>query len=149
MIDRGPITTAVRAMLVTATGRPCGLGSLPLVDGRPASLPYTVLYPLGGSVSGAPFADTAEDAHLTYQVTVVAARVDQAEWLADRVRRAFLRRTPSGAWECELAIPGVDVWRRYLAADQAEVAPGSEVITFAQQYEFDVSELVTKPGVPS
>lgn len=53
MIDRGPITSAVRAILTAATGRPCGLGTLPLVDGRPAPLPYTVLYPLGSSVGGA------------------------------------------------------------------------------------------------
>lgn len=47
-----------------------------------------------------------KDSHPTHQVTIVAARSDQAEWLADRVRRAFLARTPAGAWESELTAPG-------------------------------------------
>lgn len=81
-----------------ATGKPCGRGRLPLVDGRPASLPHSVLYPQGRLTDGAPLADKAEDAHLVYQVTVMAARTDQAEWLADRVRQAVLGRTSSGEW---------------------------------------------------
>ncbi|MFZ3493050.1 hypothetical protein ACODT5_07430 [Streptomyces sp. 5.8] len=117
MIDRAPLTAAVRTMLAAATGRPCGVGGLPLVDGKPAPLPYSVLYPLGGPVDGAPFSDASEDAHLTFQVTIVAARTDQAEWLADRVRRAFLQRTPDGGWERPLDVPGVAVWARLLMVD--------------------------------
>ncbi|MFD8022595.1 hypothetical protein ACFV6G_19500 [Streptomyces lavendulae] len=126
-------------LLATATGQPCGLGSLPLVDGRPAPAPYTVLYPLGGAVGGAPFADAAEDAALTYQVTVVAARVDQAEWLADRVRRAFLARTPAGGWESELAVPRVAVWGRELVVDEAGDSPAADVSTYVQRYKISAT----------
>lgn len=140
MIDRVPITAAVRAMLATVTGRPCGVGSLPLADGRPAPLPYTVLYPLGGSVGGAPFADASEDAHPMYQVTVVAGRSDQAEWLADRVRRAFLARTPAGGWESDLTAPGISVWGRQLIVDEAGDSSTSDVATYIQRYRLDASE---------
>ncbi len=122
MIDRAPVTVAVRTMLAAATGRPCGAGVLPLVDGKPAPLPYSVLYPMGGAVDGAPLSDASEDAHLTYQVTIVATRVDQAEWLADRVRRGFLGRTSAGGWEQPLIVPGGAVWARELVPHQATFA---------------------------
>ncbi|MFE2149071.1 hypothetical protein ACFXAO_03415 [Streptomyces lavendulae] len=109
------------------------------MDGRPAPAPYTVLYPLGGAVGGAPFADAAEDATLTYQVTVVAARVDQAEWLADRVRRAFLARTPAGGWESELAVPRVAVWGRELVVDEAGDSPTADIATYVQQYKLSAT----------
>lgn len=135
MIDRAPMTAAVRAMLATATGRTCGVGGLPLVDGKPAPLPYSVLYPLGGPVDGAPFSDAAEDAHLTYQVTIVAARTDQAEWLADRVRRAFLERTPVGEWEQPLAAPGLSLWARELVVDEGvDPTVTEDVVTYVQRY---------------
>ncbi|MER7514031.1 hypothetical protein ABTX82_37800 [Streptomyces lavendulae] len=136
MIARAPITAAVRAMLVTATGRPCGLGSLPLVDGRPAPLPYTVLYPLGGPVDGAPFSDAGEDAHLTYQVTIVGARVDQVEWLADGVRRGFLGRTAAGEWQQPLSVQGGRVWARELIVDEgADPAAAGDFTTYVQRYQ--------------
>ncbi|MEV6678602.1 hypothetical protein AB0N09_17335 [Streptomyces erythrochromogenes] len=141
MIDRGLLTAAVRAMLTAATGRPCGLGALPLVDGRPTPLPYSVLYPLGGPVDGAPFSDASEDAHLTYQVTIVANRIDQAEWLADRVRRAFLGRTADG-WEQPLAVPGMTVWARELLADEGvDPSAAGEIVTYPQRYKLACTAL--------
>ncbi|MER6391291.1 hypothetical protein ABT236_22840 [Streptomyces sp. NPDC001523] len=129
------MTVAVRTMLVAATGRPCGVGVLPLVDGNPAPLPYSVLYPMGGAVDGAPFSDISEDALLTYQVTIVAARVDQAEWLADRVRRAILARTPAGGWESELIIPGAVAWQRELVVDEgADTTSSGDLVTYVQRY---------------
>ncbi|MEN2416982.1 hypothetical protein AABB02_02615 [Streptomyces rimosus] len=92
MIDRATVPEAFRRTLAKATGRPCGLGKLPLAEGRPTEVPYLVLYPEGGPVGGAPPADASEDSELPYQVTAVAARTDQAEWMADRVRRVVLDR---------------------------------------------------------
>ncbi|MFD8978685.1 hypothetical protein [Streptomyces sp. NPDC059564] len=129
------MTAAVRTMLAAATDRPCGVGVLPLVDGKPALLPYSVLYPLGGLVDGAPFSDASEDAHLTYQVTIVAARTDQAEWLADRVRRAFLGRTPAGGWKQPLSVPGLTVWARELVVDEgADLTGTGDVVTYVQRH---------------
>lgn len=142
MIDRAPVTAAVRTLMATATGHPCGLGVLPLVDGRPAPLPYSVLYPMGGLVDGPPFSDTSEDAHLTYQATIVAARTDQAEWLADRVRRAFLGRIPTGEWEQPLTVPGITVWARELVVDEgAEPSATGEVVTYVQRYKLSMTAL--------
>jgi hypothetical protein len=136
VIDRSPVNRALQEMLAGATGKPCGLGTLPLVGGKPTPVPYTVLYPLGGTIGGAPLADQAEDAVLLYQVTAVGARTDQAEWLADKVRRALLERTPTGGWVNALGIPGVDVWARDLDADAGTDDTGTSdgVVTSSQRY---------------
>ena len=141
MIDRARVSATVQSMLASATGKPCGLGSLPLVAGRPAPLPYTVLYPLGGPVDGAPLSDRSEDAHLLYQVTIVAVRTDQAEWLGDRVRHAVLGRAESGEWAQPLTTPGVHIWARVLVVDegvnQSQASDG--VVTSAQRYRLSLS----------
>ncbi|GGU44125.1 hypothetical protein GCM10010289_75990 [Streptomyces violascens] len=141
MIDRGPLTAAVQDLLARATGRPCGLGELPLVDGEPAELPYAVLYPLGGTPAATPFVDSWAEATLTYQVTVVARRMDQAEWLADRVRRAVLQRTASGAWVNGLEASGLYVWaRRQLADDGFDSESAKDcVVSGAQRFQFSVT----------
>ncbi|MEK2474044.1 hypothetical protein [Streptomyces noursei] len=142
MIERALVTLALQAMLTAATGKPCGRGRLPLVGGQPASLPYTVLYPQGGLTDGAPLADRAEDARLVYQMTVVAARTDQAEWLADRVRQALLGRTSSGQWVNPIPVPGMEVWARALLVDEGVDPSGGDdgVVTGVQRYELSVTE---------
>ncbi|WP_433547166.1 hypothetical protein ACQPZG_20335 [Streptomyces sp. CA-294286] len=132
---------AFQEMLARATGKPCGLGALPQVAGKPAPAPYTVLYPLGGTISGAPLADQGEDADLLYQVTAVGARTDQAEWLADRVRRAVLERTPTGVWGHALDPAGVDVWARGLDADAGTDDAGAAegVVTSSQRFRLSAT----------
>lgn len=141
MIARARVTEALQVLLATATDKPCGRGRLPLVEGRPAPLPYTVLYPLGGQVGGAPLADKSEDGHLVYQVTVVAARTDQVEWLADRALQALLGRTAGGEWQHAIQIPGVDVWARELLVDGGVEPPGTDagVVTAVQRYKLSVT----------
>lgn len=128
-------------MLTAATGKPCGRGRLPLVGGNPAPMPYTVLYAQGGPVDGAPLADRSEDGRLVYQVTVVAARADQCEWLSDRVREAFLGRTAEGEWQHPVQIPDVDVWARELLVDEGTDPPEANdgVVTAVQRYELSVT----------
>lgn len=141
MIDRAPVTEALQDLIVKATGRPCGLGKLPLMNGKPTEVPYTVLYPLGGSVGGAPLADSSEDAALVYQLTSVAGRADQAEWMADRGRRAVLERGASGVWLFPLDVPGVDVWARELDVDDGIDASASVegIVTSSQRYRLSAS----------
>ncbi|MFJ4010319.1 hypothetical protein [Streptomyces sp. NPDC090026] len=141
MIDREQFSASLRLMLAKATGRPCGLGSLPLVDGSPAPVPYIVLYPQGGRVHGAPLADRSEDADLVYQVTSVGARTDQAEWMAGRVERAVLERTAVGGWRYPLVVPGADVWAREQDADDGTDDSGADdgVVTSSQRYRFKAS----------
>jgi hypothetical protein len=138
VIDRGAVSAALQVMIARATGRPCGLGKLPMADGKPSTVPYTVLYPLGGQVGGAPLTDASEDAIFVYQLTSVGGRVDQAEWMADRGRRAVLERTASGAHQYLLEVPGVDVWARELDADDGiDTATSAEgVVTSSQRYRF-------------
>ncbi|WP_367132883.1 MULTISPECIES: hypothetical protein [Streptomyces] len=141
MIDQASVTEAVRTMLEGAVGKPCGRGALPTVDGKPAPLPYLVLYPLGGRVNGAPLADRSEDARLIFQVTVVAARTDQAEWLSDRVRAAVLGRASSGQWTHPIPLAAGEVWARELLADEgADQSSASEgVVTCVQRYELNAT----------
>ncbi|MFK8848406.1 hypothetical protein [Streptomyces sp. Ac-502] len=136
MIDRAAVSEALRRTLAEATGRPCGLGKLPLAEGRPAEVPYLVLYPQGGPVGGAPLADASEDAELLYQVTAVAARTDQAEWLADRVRRAVLERTATGEWRWTIDVPGVEVWARELKADPGtdDASSAAGIVSYPQRF---------------
>lgn len=142
MIDRAPVSKALQSVIAEATGRPCGLGALPVVNGKPAEVPYTVLYPLGGTVGGAPLADVSEDADLVYQLTSVAGRTDQVEWMADKGRRAVLERTTSGAWRYPLEIPGVDVWRRGLEADDGSdtTASAEGIVTSSQRYRLSATD---------
>ncbi|MFF0741521.1 hypothetical protein ACFYVL_14090 [Streptomyces sp. NPDC004111] len=143
MIDLAPVNQAFQEMLAHGTDRPCGLGALPTVGGKPAPLPYTVLYPLGALVSGAPLADRGEDADLRYQVTCVGARTDQAEWMADKVRRAVLQRAPTGRWQHELAPAGVDVWARELETDDGTDDAGAAdgVVTSTQRFRLSATSV--------
>ncbi|MEV6942994.1 hypothetical protein AB0N07_13535 [Streptomyces sp. NPDC051172] len=132
------MSKALQSLIVKATGRPCGLGSLPSVDGGPADVPYTILYPLGGPVGGAPLADTSEDAELVYQLTSVAGRTDQAEWMADRGRRAILERTASGDWRYPLDVSKVEVWARELDSDEGTDTTAN-VATSVQRYRISAT----------
>ncbi|MEW1719727.1 hypothetical protein [Streptomyces sp. NPDC093109] len=51
------VALAAQAMIVVATGRSCGYGTIPVAASQPtgAALPYTVLYELGQAPSGPPF----------------------------------------------------------------------------------------------
>ncbi|WP_449475258.1 hypothetical protein [Streptomyces abikoensis] len=135
------MSEAVRVMLARAVEKPCGLGALPLSGGQPAPLPYLVLYPLGGAFEGAPLADRSEDARLEYQVTVVGSRADQAEWLADRARRAVLERGAAGEWLHPITVPAGEVWTREIlgdgGVDQSAAAEG--VVTYALRFRLHVS----------
>ncbi|RSO40611.1 hypothetical protein DMH15_14725 [Streptomyces sp. WAC 06725] len=141
MIDRAVVSEASRRTQAEATGRPRGLGKLPLVDGQPAEMPYLVLYPQGGPVGGAPLADTSEDSELLYQVTAVAARTDQAEGMAHRVRRVVLERTAAGDWRWPIDAPGIDVWARELRADAGTDDAGSAagVVSYPQRFSLSAS----------
>ncbi|MEV4741584.1 hypothetical protein [Streptomyces sp. NPDC049555] len=141
MIDRAPVSEALRSALAEAAGKPCGLGQLPTLGGKPAPMPYLVLYPLGGIASGAPLTDQSEDAVLTYQVTVVAARTDQAEWLADRVRRAVLERKTTGEWRYPIKVPSAEIWGREIDAEPGidPSSVGDGVVTYPLRFRINVS----------
>ncbi|MFI6056353.1 hypothetical protein ACIBCO_40640 [Streptomyces violascens] len=85
--------------------------------------------------------DAWEEADLNYQVTVIAERTDQAEWLADRVRRALLERTAPGGWVNGLTVPRVGVWARRLLVDEGFDRESSKggVVSGSLSFQFAVA----------
>ncbi|MEU5660076.1 hypothetical protein ABZ802_31335 [Streptomyces sp. NPDC047737] len=142
MIARLPVTMAVSALLASATNLPVGRGS------KPAGVnpPYYLLYALPAELSGAPLADENEDASYVYQVTSVSGPdptkpdsrgvADQAEWMADKARTAFLGRDPvTGLWLRTLTVPGVKVTGRSLDVEAGGTNdPADAIMSYVQRF---------------
>ncbi|PVC80610.1 hypothetical protein DBP19_36340 [Streptomyces sp. CS090A] len=147
MIDRLPVTMALSALLTSATNLPVGRGSKPPT----APPPYFLLYAMPATLSGAPLADEHEDASFVYQVTSVSGPdptkpdsrgvADQAEWMADKVRKAFLGRDPvTGLWLRPLTIPGAKVIARSLDAEAGGTNdPADAIMSYVQRFRFDLT----------
>ncbi|WP_372407407.1 hypothetical protein [Streptomyces luteireticuli] len=139
-LPRLPLTRAVAALVGEATGRPCGMGVLPRdSSGQPAQPPYAVLDSLTGSFSGPSLSDWAADASWLYQVTSVGQRVDQALWLADRVREALFGRSHTG-WANSLSVPGMKVIDRELSTEGSQVdGTAGDIVTYIQRFTLTVT----------
>lgn len=147
MINRLPVTLALSALLVSATGFPVGRGRRPM-DTDP---PYYLLYAMPASVSGAPFSDLNEDASFVYQVTSVSGPdpdvpasygvADQAELMADRARTAILGRDPqTGLWLHNLTLPGVKVTGRSLDIEAGGTSdPSDAIMSYVQRFRLDLT----------
>ncbi|WP_282795782.1 hypothetical protein [Streptomyces sp. CC224B] len=148
ILERRLATDAVAALLRTATGTPCGLGTVPLTDGRPADPPYTVLHALPLTLSGAPFSDLNEDASSIYQVDCVARQHQQAEWLADKVRSGVLSRRPDGAWRHPLPLAG---WNCYARALDLDAGPDNDAAAGIVSYplRFRLGWTPAAPAAPA
>ncbi len=108
------ITEALLAMLTAATGRPVGdhtsPDDTPRLDAPAAQLqeafPYCIVYSVdGGSFDGPPLGAPAADTGFSYQITSVGLRRDQAEWMADLVRRCILAQNVNGNWQVNIKSP--------------------------------------------
>ncbi|MFJ2752642.1 hypothetical protein [Streptomyces sp. NPDC087297] len=138
MIERRLVTEALRMLLETATGKPCGTGALPLTAGKPAEPPYSVIRSLPLTLDGAPFSDLHEDAGTQYQVECVARSHAQAEWLADRARTAVLGRNTAGQWLNPLTLPGWSCYGRGLALDAGpEDDPSAVIVSYVIRFQLD------------
>ncbi|MFH8581630.1 hypothetical protein [Streptomyces zaomyceticus] len=147
MIDRLPVTQAVAAMLAAASGKPVGRGAIPYG----AEPPYYLLTVVSTTVSGAPLADESEDLSIVYQVTAVTGPApstagsyavnDQAEWLADKARTAFLARNPNTSqWLHPITVPGVKVYGRSLDTEPGGSRDDSDaIIDNVQRFRVDLS----------
>ncbi|HEX5566597.1 MAG TPA: hypothetical protein VFY14_06650 [Streptomyces sp.] len=148
MIDRRQVTKALLALTPAATGLPCGDGAAPVGGVEP---PYYVLYALHATYSGAPFADLHEDASLVYQWTCVSGpdktrpgsrgSRDQAEWMADKVRRALLGRDrTTGAWLHPLTVPGAHCTGRSLDTEPGgRNEPADAIMGYDVRIRFDLT----------
>ena len=147
MIEKRVVTNAVLAMLTGATGLPVGRGRTP----ANAGLKYYVLYALDTSLSGPPLADEHDDLTVIYQVTSVSApdpakpgsagSAEQAEWLADKARTAFLARAPfTGRWVHDLAVPGAVVMARELDVEPGGTNdPADAIMSYVQRFRITLT----------
>ncbi|MFE9250159.1 MULTISPECIES: hypothetical protein [Streptomyces] len=145
MTDRLPVTRALAALVEKTTGRPCGIGELPRVEGKsgwePAASPYTVLDSLPAEFGGPPLWDWHADAAWSYQITSVGERGDQVEWLADRVRNGVVGRT-DGGWAHDLLIPEARVIDRELTYDaggEPSVSAAGAIVSYVQRVTITVT----------
>lgn len=143
---RLPLTRAMAALVEGTTGRPCGIGQLPRVpdeqgEWRPSCVPYTILDSLPGDFTGPPLWDWQADAAWMYQVTSVGERVDQVQWLADRVRHGVVGRR-DGHWAHDLVLPGARVVDRALEHDaggEATVSAEGSIVSYVQRFTISVT----------
>ncbi|MFB7500406.1 hypothetical protein ACFC09_38000 [Streptomyces sp. NPDC056161] len=134
------------ALLVEATGRPCGVGEMPRTqhesgEWKPAIAPYTILDSLPGEFSGPPFWDWHADAAWAYQVTSVAKREDQVQWLADRVRAGVVGRTDD-RWTYDLHLPQgrlIDRELNHDAGGDPSVSAAGAIVSYVQRFTITVS----------
>ncbi|MFJ9356993.1 hypothetical protein [Streptomyces mirabilis] len=145
MTARLPVTRALAALLKHATGRPCGIGELPRVQGKsgwePAPVPYTILDSLPAEFCGPPLWDWHADAVWSYQVTSVGERGDQVEWLADRVRAGVVGRTDDH-WSHDLHVPEARVIDRELTYDaggEPSVSAAGAIVSYVQRFTITVT----------
>ncbi|GAA3371196.1 hypothetical protein GCM10020367_20880 [Streptomyces sannanensis] len=136
------VSLAVQTMLATATGRSCGYGTAPTATSTPtgATVPYSVLYPLGITTSGPVFGDGDADARVLLQVTSVATTAEQAEWMADKVRAALVARTTVGGYANAITVTGCAVIGRELDKEEG-VSVSSGVYSYVQRYVLTVTSL--------
>jgi hypothetical protein len=146
VIQRLQVTRAIAAMLASASGMPVGRGQKPQ-----AEPPYYLLYSVDTDLSGAPFTDQHEDASLVYQITSVsgpssavassAGYLDQAEWMADKAREAFLGRDPAtGQWKHPLTVPGYKTIGRSLETEPGGTSdPADGIISYVQRFRLDLT----------
>lgn len=109
ILPRQPTSEKVRAVLeATAPGATwhVGLSAGPTYTDPPGSNtvkayrpPYFIVYPMWASLGGPGLGPDREcDAEWTYQVTMLALRGDQLEWMRDHVVRCVFGKNPDGSW---------------------------------------------------
>jgi hypothetical protein len=101
------VTNSFIELLRRGTKKPIGDHQAPTAnDGTYAQLPYAIVYTLPqGPRSGAPLGDPVADGQHVYQVTAIGEQRDQAEGMADLVRRTVLYRDLKGAFQVPITHP--------------------------------------------
>lgn len=132
MIPLERVTTALFAVVATATGRPVGDHGAQLADGTPidTSDDYAIGYKIdGGEVTGS-VGDPHQDLTVVYQFDSVGRSRQQCEGMADLVRAALLTVSPTGGQLHVLAGTG---WKGGLRTQQTTGMPTYEGIDERKQ----------------
>jgi len=153
MIDRRPVTAAVKTLLASLTGKPVGVRAVPVNPdtGKPYPPPYTLLYPLDQDDTDGTLADNSKAAIATYQATFVSGPApgvtdsrgtdEQAQWLADKARRVVERPADrSPGYLHPLTIPGVNCWHREAREAGGTSDANDAIITSVIRYRFYLEE---------
>jgi hypothetical protein len=147
MIQRRLVGKAVARTLATVSGMPVGHIAKP----PGAEPPYYLLTAISTDLAGAPLADENEDMSVVYQVTAVTgpapsvpgshASAEQADWMADTARTAFLARDPdTGLWLHPITVPGAHVYARSLDVEPGGSTDASDaIIDNVQRFKFDLT----------
>jgi hypothetical protein len=104
---------------------------------------YMVLWGItGGQVDGAE-GQPHEQGVVVIQVDSSGHSRDQAQWVAARVARAMVERTPDGGWTHPIVVPGWSVsYREWQVVGQPEAEgrdeTGKDLFTVRDRYELTV-----------
>lgn len=139
---RHPVTVSFAEMLKTGTGRSIGVGRSPVVDGDALAVPdfpYAIVYPVAGGGFSGSLAFPDEDAAFEFQVTGVGLRLDQADWMTDKVRSVVLGRSGSGNFLYEMTVTDHAVVNREPTGPPGAPVESDNVWSVAASYYVRVS----------
>ena len=98
--DRRLLTNALVLILENSTSRSIGDHETP--ENIPSGEPWAIVYAIpGGNFDGPPLRAPNADGSFVYQVTSAGRSREQAEWMADMVRRTLLARNADGSFQVE------------------------------------------------
>lgn len=153
MIDRRPVTAAVRDLLATLTGKPVGVRAVPInpATSKPYAPPYTLLYPLDQDDQDGTLADTNKAVVTTYQATFVSGPTpgmtdsrgtdEQAQWLADKARKVVQRPADgSPGYLHPLTVPGVNCFYREAREAGGTSDQNDAIITSVIRFRFHLEQ---------
>lgn len=143
-LPRLPMTKALKALIVEATGKPCEIRTIPrLPDGTAVEVPFTILHPLWSTYSGPAFYDVHEDVEWNYQASVAASRGDQIEVFHDKLVRAIVGRDGAGAYLHALTVEGMSVMSRNMGDENdggsSDVDTKAGIITHDVRFSITVT----------
>jgi hypothetical protein len=140
-IRRERFTTALIGALDTAVNHPVGdhrppeMSDEQVEDGR-----YVIVWAIpGGAAAVSALAGSHDDFTLVYQVDSSGRSRQQADWMADQVRRHLLGTSADGAYVVPLAITGWKAIARELDTPGAPEREADDLYTVRERYSFRVA----------
>lgn len=106
--ERRPVSRALVQLLKDYLNAPVGYGMAPVIGDANESVedyPYCIIYPMYSTdFWGTPFMYPESETSFDYQITSVGLSMEQADFLADKVRGILVRRDSTGDFEVSLSV---------------------------------------------